>query len=79
MLSLLARHTFDDGPLSEGFLIRRSDAMYANLAWPDEVDAFVAVDKAWDTKTEKKRRSPTMKKVMLYVLAPVKFTKKRRT
>ncbi|MBV7494699.1 ankyrin repeat domain-containing protein [Pseudomonas sp. NPDC086112] len=75
LLSLLARHTFDYGPLSEGFLIRRSDAVYADLAWPAGVDAFVAVDKAWDTKTEKET-IPDDEKVMLYVLAPVKFTKK---
>lgn len=49
--------------------------MYANLAWPDEVDAFVAVDKAWDTKTEKEI-IPDDEKVMLYVLVPVKFKKK---
>ncbi|RNF84446.1 ankyrin repeat domain-containing protein [Montanilutibacter psychrotolerans] len=75
LLTLLARHTFDSGPLSEGFMIRRSDATYANLAWPGGVDAFVVVDKAWDTKTEKET-IPDDDKVALYVLAPVKFTKK---
>ena len=75
LLTLLARHTFNNGPLSEGFLIRRSDAMYTNLAWPEGVDAFVTVDKAWDTKTEKETIHDD-EKATFYVLTPIKFTKK---
>lgn len=75
MLSRLANETLENGSLKEGQLIRRTDPAYSDLGWPAEIDALVTVDKVWN-KDSSNEPIPDEDKVMLYVLAPLKFTKK---
>lgn len=75
MLSRLANETLENGSLKEGQLIRRTDPAYSDLGWPADIDALVTVDKVWN-KDSSNEPIPDEDKVMLYVLAPLKFTKK---
>ncbi|MBV6751410.1 ankyrin repeat domain-containing protein [Pseudomonas chlororaphis] len=75
MLSRLANETLENGSLKEGQLIRRTDPAYSDLGWPADIDALVTVDKVWN-KDSSNGPIPDEDKVMLYVLAPLKFTKK---
>ncbi|NWB96079.1 ankyrin repeat domain-containing protein [Pseudomonas gingeri] len=75
MLSRLANETLENGSLKEGQLIRRTDPTYSDLAWPTDIDALVTVDKVW-SKNSSIEPIPDEDKVILYVLAPLKFTKK---
>lgn len=75
VLSRLARRTFEHGALREGDLVRRSDPAFADLAWPDAVDALLVIDKPWN-KEPQPAPIPDDEKVWLYLLAPVKYTAK---
>lgn len=75
VLSRLAQHTLEHGALSEGDLVRRDDPAFADLAWPDAVDALLVIDKPWN-KDPQPEPIPEDEKVWLYVLAPVKYTAK---
>ncbi|WP_417694472.1 ankyrin repeat domain-containing protein [Pseudomonas sp.] len=75
LLSLLARHTFDNGPLSEGQIISKTDKDFAQLSWPSDADALLVVDKIWNT-TEEPVDEHHEDSVKLYVLVPLKLPKK---
>ncbi|MCO7514374.1 suppressor of fused domain protein [Pseudomonas guariconensis] len=75
LLARLARQTLEHGPLCEGMLIQRSDPGYADLPWPEAVDAMLVVDKLWNEEPAA-QAIPKEERVTLLMLAPVKFTSK---
>lgn len=75
LLSRLADRTKNNAPLKESVLICRSQDAYSDLAWPDEIDALLVVNKAWNKKPDAADINED-DKVFLFVLTPVKFGKK---
>ena len=77
LLSRMVEQVFAKGPISEGDLLERSDPAFTDLPWPEDVDALLAVDKPWNPVHERES-IPAHQRVLLLVLAPVKYTKKGR-
>jgi hypothetical protein len=75
LLARLGRRTLDQASLVAGDLLRRDDPHLADLAWPDGVDALLAIDKRWNPEPEKEDIADD-DKVTIYLLVPVTFTKK---
>ncbi|MFJ3451637.1 ankyrin repeat domain-containing protein [Pseudomonas sichuanensis] len=75
MLERLGIQTLECEPLQEGCLLLRSDPAYADLSWPESVDALLVVDKPWNKEGDQED-IPEDEKVNLFILAPVKFTAK---
>jgi hypothetical protein len=71
---LLGRRTLDQASVAAGDLLRRDDPHLADLAWPDGVDALLAIDKRWNPEPEEDIADDD--KVTIYLLVPVTFTKK---
>ncbi|MFK3789086.1 ankyrin repeat domain-containing protein [Pseudomonas piscis] len=77
LLARLARQSLEHQALSEGMLVLRDDPGYADLAWPDSVDAMLVVDKPWDPASAAEEIADD-DGVELLLLVPVKFTAKAR-
>lgn len=75
ILTELSKRTLDDAPTSEGEIILRSDPAFSSLGWPADIDALIVVDKVWNTTLETDV-DPRDDSVKLYVLVPLKLTKK---
>ncbi|AMB86382.1 hypothetical protein AWM79_14150 [Pseudomonas agarici] len=75
ILTLLSEHTFKNSPLTEGQIILRTDKKFSHLGWPDHIDALVVLDKVWNTDNEADSGDHE-DSVKLYVLAPLKLSKK---
>lgn len=77
VLTALAKQTLEVTPLSEGQIILRSDQAFASLGWPEDIDALIVVDKIWTADSEAEaEKDPNDDSVKLFVLAPLKLTKK---
>ncbi|MCD5995951.1 ankyrin repeat domain-containing protein [Pseudomonas sp. CDFA 602] len=76
-LKRLALHVKSSVPLSEGDMIVKTDENYNDLAWPDGVDALMAVNKSWNSTTDE-NTIEIDDRVYLFVLAPIKFGKPGR-
>ena len=75
LLARLGRRTLDQASLAAGELLRRDDPYLADLAWPDGVDALLAIDKRWNPAPEEDVIADD-DKVTIYLLVPVAYTKK---
>ena len=75
LLARLGRATLDQASLAAGALLRRDDPLLADLAWPDGVDALLAIDKRWNDEAQQEEIAVD-DKVTIYLLVPVTFTKK---
>ncbi len=75
ILTELSKRTLDDAPAVEGEIILRSDPAFSSLGWPADIDALIVVDKIWNTTLETDI-DPRDDSVKLYVLVPLKLTKK---
>ena len=75
MLERLGLQTLEHEPLQEGSLLLRSDPAYADLSWPESVDALLVIDKPWN-KDSSPEDIAEDDRVNLFILAPVKFTAK---
>lgn len=75
LLARLGRRTLDQASVAAGDLLRRGDPDLADLAWPDGVDALLAIDKRWNPEPEKEDIADD-DKVTIHLLVPVTFTKK---
>ncbi|AUG10716.1 ankyrin repeat domain-containing protein [Pseudomonas sp. S09G 359] len=75
ILTELSKRTLDDAPAAEGEIILRSDPAFSSLGWPADIDALIVVDKIWNTTLETDI-DPRDDSVKLYVLVPLKLTKK---
>ncbi|MCC7681270.1 ankyrin repeat domain-containing protein [Janthinobacterium sp. FW305-128] len=75
LLARLGRRTLDQASLAAGELLRRDDPYLADLAWPDGVDALLAIDKRWNPEPEEDDVADD-DKVTIYLLVPVAYTKK---
>jgi hypothetical protein len=75
LLARVGRRTLDQASLAVGDLLRRDDPHLADLAWPEGVDALLAIDKRWNREREE-GEIPADDKVTIYLLVPVAFTKK---
>ena len=75
LLARLGRRTLDQASLAAGELLRRDDPHLADLAWPDGVDAMLAIDKRWNSEPEEDDIADD-DKVTIYLLVPVAYTKK---
>ncbi|MDF9618452.1 ankyrin repeat domain-containing protein [Pseudomonas entomophila] len=75
MLERLGLQTLEHEPLQEGNLLLRSDPAYADLPWPESVDALLVIDKPWN-KDSSPENIAEDDRVNLFILAPVKFTAK---
>ncbi|OEZ90363.1 ankyrin repeats (3 copies) [Janthinobacterium sp. HH106] len=75
LLARLGRRTLDQASLAAGELLRRDDPYLADLAWPEGVDALLAIDKRWNPEPEEDDVADD-DKVTIYLLVPVAYTKK---
>lgn len=75
LLARLGCHTLDQASLDAGALLRRDDPRLADLAWPDGVDALLAIDKRWNSEAQEDDIAAD-DRVTIYLLVPVTFTKK---
>lgn len=82
LLVRLGRRTLDEASLGAGDLLRRDDPLLADLAWPDGVDALLAIDKRWNRAPEEDAMSVHAEaaevaddQVSIYLLVPLTFTR----
>lgn len=75
VLTRLSDQTFENSPVTEGQLILRTDKAFNSLGWPADIDALLVVDKIWNT-TGTSDAEGHEDSVKLYVLVPLKLTKK---
>ncbi|NIF17192.1 ankyrin repeat domain-containing protein [Pantoea sp. Cy-639] len=75
MLERLGLRTLEHEPLQEGNLLLKSDPAYADLSWPESVDALLVIDKPWNKDSGSENISED-ERVNLFILAPIRFTAK---
>lgn len=75
VLTVLSEKTLKDSPLTEGQVILRTDKAFSQLGWPADIEALIVVDKIWNT-TGDAEIGDHEDSVKLYVLTPLKLTKK---
>lgn len=75
LLAGLSRRIIYSDPLTEDEIILRSDPAYSSLSWPKDTDALILVDKVW-AAADNFTVGGHYDSVKLYVLAPLKLTKK---
>lgn len=77
LLMALAKQTLDAAPLSEGQVILSSDQAFSSLGWPKDINSLIVVDKIWTTGSKAEpEKDPHDDSVKLFVLVPLKLTKK---
>jgi len=80
LLFELAAYRLANGEITEGFIVEKVDDRWNHLAWPEKIDAFIAVDYEFfkDSDEESEDFEPDEEIVNLLLLVPIKYPKTGR-
>ncbi|WP_330521718.1 ankyrin repeat domain-containing protein [Brenneria sp. g21c3] len=74
LLCALSKKYEHGGEIKEGYVIDKHDDKWAELEWPESIDALISVDYFFDHKG-KELSSFDENSVTLFLLVPIKYTK----
>jgi len=77
-LFAVAEHRLGGGKLEEGCIFEKQDVKWEHLAWPEKIDAFIAVDYQFGSDSEpceSYEDSEEVEIISLLMLVPIKYPK----